>query len=90
MRRKIVRITHGTTGLPIAEGPVGWGITPFEGNFYIRKRHRSHRHRRPWMGFGVNWNLEAATDMMPSLVGHLIYGAILGGFYARLRSAPAT
>ena len=31
MRRKIVRITHRTTGLPIAEGPVGWGITPFEG-----------------------------------------------------------
>ena len=39
MRRKIVRITHRTTGLPIAEGPVGWGITPFEGNFYIRKRY---------------------------------------------------
>ncbi len=42
------------------------------------------------MGFGVNWNLEAATNMMPSLMGHLIYGAILGGLYARLRGAPAT
>ncbi len=42
------------------------------------------------MGFGVNWNLEAATDMMPSLVGHLIYGAILGSLYVRLRGAPAT
>ncbi len=36
------------------------------------------------MGFGVNWNLAAATDMMPSLVGHLIYGAILGSTYARM------
>ena len=26
-------------GLPIAEGLVRWEITPFEGNFYIRKRH---------------------------------------------------
>ncbi len=33
------------------------------------------------MGFGVNWNLEAATNMIPSLVGHLIYGAILGCTY---------
>ena len=36
------------------------------------------------MGFGVNWNLEAATSMMPSLVGHLVYGAILGSTYAWL------
>ena len=41
------------------------------------------------MGFGVNWNPEAATEMLPSLVGHLIYGAILGGLYARLRGARA-
>ena len=37
--RKIVRITHGPTGTPIAEGPIGWGITPWEGNFYIRRRY---------------------------------------------------
>ena len=36
------------------------------------------------MGFGVNWNLGAATSLMPSLMGHLIYGAILGSTYARL------
>ena len=41
------------------------------------------------MGFGVNWNPGAATEMLPSLVGHLVYGAILGGLYARLRGAPA-
>jgi len=29
-------------GLVIAEGPTGWGITPFEGNFYIV------RVARPW------------------------------------------
>ena len=39
MARKIVRITHIPTGTLIAEGPIGWGITPFEGNFYIRRRY---------------------------------------------------
>ena len=38
-RQRIVRITHRPSGEVIAEGPVGlWGITPFEGNFYIRRR----------------------------------------------------
>jgi hypothetical protein len=23
----------------LAEGPLGWGITPFEGNLYIRKKY---------------------------------------------------
>jgi hypothetical protein len=36
------------------------------------------------MGLGVNWNITAAVNMMPSLFGHLIYGAILGVLYARL------
>ena len=39
MSGKLVRITHKSTGIPIAEGPIGWGITPFEGNFYIRKKY---------------------------------------------------
>ncbi len=30
------------------------------------------------MGLGVNWNATAAAQMLPSLFGHLIYGAILG------------
>jgi len=38
------------------------------------------------MGLGVNWNPAAALQMLPSLVGHLIYGAILGVTYARLGS----
>lgn len=37
------------------------------------------------MGLGVNWNLAAATKMMPSLMGHLIYGVILGIVYVLLQ-----
>lgn len=36
---KYVRITHRPTGLLLAEGPLGWGITPFEGNYYISKKY---------------------------------------------------
>jgi len=34
-----VSIKHSGTGTVLAEGPVGWGITPFEGNFYIRRKY---------------------------------------------------
>lgn len=34
-----VRIRHRDTGTLLADGPIGWGITPFEGNFYIRKKY---------------------------------------------------
>ncbi len=37
------------------------------------------------MGFGVNWNAAAAAAMLPSLVGHLMYGGVLGLVYAWLR-----
>ena len=36
---KFVRITHRPSGLKLAEGPIGWGITRFEGNLYIRKKY---------------------------------------------------
>ncbi len=36
------------------------------------------------MGFGVNWNSAAAAAMLPSLVGHLMYGGILGLVYTWL------
>ena len=29
------------------------------------------------MGVGVNWNLDAAVAMMPSLMAYIIYGGIL-------------
>lgn len=35
----LIRITHRPSGELIAEGPRGWGITPFEGNYYIGRRH---------------------------------------------------
>ena len=38
------------------------------------------------MGLGVNWNATAASQMLPSLMGHLIFGSILGVSYAWLRS----
>ena len=36
------------------------------------------------MGLGVNWTAAAAIKMLPSLMGHLIYGGILGVTYAWL------
>ncbi len=39
MATKSIRITHLPTGTLIAEGPKGWGITPFEGNLYIQKKY---------------------------------------------------
>lgn len=37
------------------------------------------------MGMGLNWNAAAASQMLPSLVGHLVYGALLGATYVRLK-----
>ncbi|MFC1750296.1 hypothetical protein ACFL2V_15965 [Pseudomonadota bacterium] len=34
-----IRITHKPTDTLIAEGPKGWGITSFEGNYYISAKH---------------------------------------------------
>lgn len=34
-----VRIRHRPSGTVLAEGPLGWGITPFEGNYYVRRRY---------------------------------------------------
>jgi uncharacterized protein (DUF427 family) len=34
-----IKITHLPSGQIIAQGPRGWGITSFEGNYYIRRRH---------------------------------------------------
>lgn len=38
MSSRYIRIKHTTSGALIAEGPVGWAITPFEGNYYISKK----------------------------------------------------
>ena len=39
MSKKTVRITHLPSNTVVAEGPLGWGITPFEGNLYIRRKY---------------------------------------------------
>lgn len=44
-----MRIIHSGSNSLIADGPIGWGITPFEGNFYIRKKHLATD------GFRVNY-----------------------------------
>ncbi len=36
---KYVRIQLKSTGMLLAEGPLGWGMTPFEGNFYIARKY---------------------------------------------------
>ena len=38
------------------------------------------------MGLGVNWTVAAIGQAMPSLVGHLIFGAILGVTYRWLQN----
>lgn len=49
-RMRQIRITHAPSGEVIAEGPVGlFGITPFEGNYYIRRRYLRTS------GFKPNW-----------------------------------
>ena len=36
---KNVRIKLRSTGDVIADGPLGWGITPFEGNYYVSAKY---------------------------------------------------
>ena len=36
------------------------------------------------MGVGANWTMAAAVQAMPSLMGHLVFGGILGWTYAWL------
>lgn len=39
MMARSIRIVHTRSGSVVAEGPIGWGIVPFEGNYYIAKRY---------------------------------------------------
>ena len=47
MASKSIRITHRASQTILAEGPVGWGITPFEGNYYIARKHLLTRGFKP-------------------------------------------
>jgi uncharacterized protein (DUF427 family) len=42
-----VRIVHRPSGFLLAEGPLGWGITPFEGNYYISKKYLGKARFKP-------------------------------------------
>ncbi len=49
-KRWLVRITHEPSGTVIAEGPRGWGVTPFEGNYYVRRKYlRAGRFASSWL-----------------------------------------
>lgn len=37
--KRRIRITHRDSGTLLAEGPVGWGIMPFEGAYYISRKY---------------------------------------------------
>ena len=41
------------------------------------------------MGLGVNWTVAAMSQALPSLVGHLVFGTVLG-VVARRRETPRT
>jgi len=42
-----VRLIHRPSGLLLAGGPLGWSITPFEGNYYISKKNLRTTQFRP-------------------------------------------
>jgi uncharacterized membrane protein YagU involved in acid resistance len=35
-----------------------------------------------WLGYALQWSLEASQEAFPSLIGHLIYGILLGVVYS--------
>lgn len=47
MKNKNVRIKLRETGTVIAEGPLGWGITPFERAYYVRRQYLRTEGFRP-------------------------------------------
>ncbi|HEX7323817.1 MAG TPA: hypothetical protein VF292_00495 [Rhodanobacteraceae bacterium] len=46
MSKRYVQIRHRPTDAVIAAGPLGFGIMPFEGNYYIRRRYLREGHFR--------------------------------------------
>ena len=78
LRRIGPRSRTGELGRGVAYGAVWWLLGPLTLMPLVMG-----------MGFGVNWNLTAATAMLPSLMGHAIYGAILGVTYGALQNRTA-
>ena len=71
---RFVSGTSSGVGLGLAYGGVWWILGPL-----------TFMPLFMGMGFGVNWNAAAAVAMLPSLVGHLMYGGVLGLAHAWLR-----
>lgn len=46
-RRHMVTIRHRASGRVVAEGPVGWGVTPFESAWYVSPKYRLDGRFRP-------------------------------------------
>jgi len=36
------------------------------------------------LGGSLDWNVEAAVELLPALIGHLIYGAVTASFFLML------
>ena len=71
---RFVSGTGSSVGLGLAYGGAWWFLGPLTLMPLLMG-----------MGFGVNWSAAAAAAMLPSLVGHLVYGSVLGLVYAWLR-----
>ena len=71
---RIVSGTRAGVGLGLAYGGAWWILGPLTLMPLFMG-----------MGLGVNWNAAAATAMLPSLVGHLMFGGVLGLVYTWLR-----
>ena len=71
---RIVGGTRSGVGLGLAYGGAWWFLGPLTLMPLFMG-----------MGFGVNWNTAAAAAMLPSLVGHLMFGGVLGLVYTWLR-----
>ncbi len=63
-----IRITHVPSGAVIAEGPLGlFGITPFDGGYYISRRYLRTKGLKPnWLpGFCIYKFLYVWLDFVP-------------------------
>ena len=75
---RAVRSVPGGLGLGLGYGAAWWVLGPL-----------TLMPLGMGMGLGVKWNAAAAANALPSLVGHLVYGGILGAGYILLRARMA-
>ncbi|HEU0198523.1 MAG TPA: hypothetical protein VFQ88_15095 [Nevskiaceae bacterium] len=81
MSRRYVQIRYQPTGAVIAAGSLGWGITPFEGNYYISRRYLREGAFHPdfipgvcpYKGMYVGLNYVAPNDALAKHLGWLYW-----------------